>query len=262
MIPRKTLIRGFSTDTKPVGVIPGTLFFELDTGKTYTWNGSNWSELGGAVSTNTILKQLVEYSKLYYLEEKWDYDISSGVTFKSGTGSIVPQGSFLYLTTGGTASSYAVVHRYFSGSNPSWGYERYTVYKVAFSANTNQIVWLMSGNSFTTKDASSYTGVHVGFKVVDGNLYATVADGTTEAEQLLQSITALQEYTLEYHYIPDNSVEFYVNGELLATITNNLPPSDSTDASALLAGSFSIYNTADETKELLVYSVKSVVLEG
>jgi len=261
MIPRKMLIRGYSSDTKPIDVIPGTIFFELDTGKTYTWNGSSWSELGGAVSTDTILQQLVEYGKLYHLEERWDYS-HSGVTFTTGSGSVLPQGSFLYLTTGATAASYAIIHRYFSGSNPSWGYERYAIYKVAFLDNTNQISWLISGNSFTAKDSTTYTGVHVGFKVVDGNLYATVADGTTETEELLQSITALQVYTLEYHYTPNTSVEFYIDGNLVTTITTNLPPSDSTDVSALIAGSFSIYNTAAETKDLYIYSVRSVVLEG
>jgi len=70
----------------------------------------------------------------------------------------------------------------------------------------------------------SDTEEHGGFKIIDGNIYASVADGTTETVQDT-GVDFNQNDTknLEIRGKDNNAVEFYVNRELKATIDTNIP---------------------------------------
>ena len=48
-------LSGLSTDTKPLNVLPGFIFFETDTTLTYVFTGISWSQFagGGSGETNT-----------------------------------------------------------------------------------------------------------------------------------------------------------------------------------------------------------------
>lgn len=39
---------GLSTDSKPTDAVVNTIFLELDTGKFYYFDGTDWQEVGGA----------------------------------------------------------------------------------------------------------------------------------------------------------------------------------------------------------------------
>lgn len=39
--------KGLSTDTKPTGCAPNSIFLELDTGDFYYFDGEEWHKIGG-----------------------------------------------------------------------------------------------------------------------------------------------------------------------------------------------------------------------
>lgn len=43
------ILYGFSTDTPPTDVEPGSKFYEYDTGVSYIFDGTNWREIGTGV---------------------------------------------------------------------------------------------------------------------------------------------------------------------------------------------------------------------
>jgi len=65
---------------------------------------------------------------------------------------------------------------------------------------------------------------HFGFRIEGNTLYGKSRTSNNNQSQItLKTITAGEELTLEAVYYSGSRIEFYVNGELLGTITNNLP---------------------------------------
>lgn len=123
----------------------------------------------------------------------------------------------------------------------SWDKRREFRTKVFFSSNTNQEIWIITGLKNTNK--------HIGFKVVNGTLYGTVADGTTESTVDLDSaVSPSGTKNLRCVLSAGEKVEFYVDGVKKGELTTNLP-SGTGYASTLMH--FDLTNTAAEYKAIL-----------
>lgn len=71
---------------------------------------------------------------------------------------------------------------------------------------------------------SVLTERHIGFKIINGVVSGTVANGTTESSLSLRSISNNFVYILEFYYnSEDSSVNFYINGTSWGSITTNIP---------------------------------------
>jgi hypothetical protein len=64
---------------------------------------------------------------------------------------------------------------------------------------------------------------HIGFKVKEGVLYATVADGTTESVVEIETFTEGNYVKTLEAKLENGAAKFWVDGVLKATITTNLP---------------------------------------
>lgn len=51
--------RGLSTDVKPLNACVNSLFWELDTGDVYYFNGTSWAKCGGTTANNLVGSALV-----------------------------------------------------------------------------------------------------------------------------------------------------------------------------------------------------------
>ena len=139
-----------------------------------------------------------------------------------GTGEIVCDANGLSLYSNATAGSYAYLEKYPNYLYPIFNWEKITRFKTrAFfysKVSATSLYWVVVGGRDTAK--------HVGFKVVNGVLYGTVADGTTESTLALETLGAgayTQTRTLEAILTPGSNCEFFVNGVSKGTIATNLP---------------------------------------
>lgn len=177
----------------------------------------------------------------------------------SGSASITAYTNALKLETGTTSGSYAKVLSALRGfsSARSWDKKRILQIQLDIIEHTNQIIHLVSGD---IKDvtSSANTDRHIGFKVVDNTLYATVADGSTEKTASIGTFSLPITYKLLVILTPGQKAEFYVGDELKATITENLP-SGTADADKMFT--ISLYNSAAENKEIMINWLKVVQLE-
>jgi hypothetical protein len=123
-----------------------------------------------------------------------------------------------------------------------------------------QVTW--GGTAITTNtammgiwDANTWavpcvlTTKHYGFKILNGVLWATNADGATEkATTTGITITAssYEFYGLEVIFIPSTSCRFYVNGVLKVTHTDNVPAAINCQAY------FDIVNSGTATRRILL----------
>jgi len=147
-------------------------------------------------------------------------------------------------------------HWYPSGMlpQPTWEKKRYFVCNVYMSdMNSNVIAYMIMGNAKYSSSASSDR--HVGFKVVDGVLYGTVANGTFESHLELATLTSSERHELKVVFTPGVEARFYVDGEDKGAITTRLPSGTNYANKIFYA---SVYNKAAENKLLQVYQVKFV----
>lgn len=98
----------------------------------------------------------------------------------------------------------------------TWDKDRKVRTKIHFENNASQTIWLITGNISANE--------HIGFKVIDGVLYGTVADGTTEATLNCGNIsTSSDGMPLEVKLKAGVSAEFFVDDVSKGTIITNLP---------------------------------------
>jgi len=136
-----------------------------------------------------------------------------------GTASIGAEG--VVLSTGAVAGNNAELLKFPTPPFVTTDHYRYFTSRVQFVTVTAQEVRVASGPNRTPTDH------HFGFKLVDGVLYGSVADGTTEATlDLGVAITAGQNVTLHAELFPGIEARFYVDGDYRGRITTNLPTAD------------------------------------
>jgi len=215
----------------------------------YRWKNLHLS------SANSLLELLARHKGPFWFNSHW---LPSGMmTYATtGSGTVSWYDNYVGLDTGTTSGSTVKTYKRFYGFNNTYSWDKKRVFgaEVYFSSYTNQVVWIVSG-WITDITASSATDRHIGFKLVNGTLYGTVADGTTEATLTLKTLSSDAHMTLEYVYTPGSEVRFYVDGVDKGAITTNLP---SGTINALYALFASVYNSAAEQKRLNIYDIRVI----
>lgn len=174
----------------------------------------------------------------------------------SGTGSISWATPSLDLATGTTALSYAKVMKrlYKEGAGATiqtWDKVRRFRVNLRFWTASDEIAHIVMGEiQAPSQLANTYR--HIGFKLDNNNLYASVGNGSVETEILVKTIAAYSKTELEAILTPGKDCKFYVDRELVATITSNLP-SGTTDAEDLFQAS--IYNKTAVNKTMYIREV-------
>jgi hypothetical protein len=208
-----------------------------------------------AIPSNDFLLRFQKHLGPFWFNNNW---LPSGMVSSvvSGSGSISWSNQSLQLVTGATSGSYALVNKMaygLSGGN-SWGKTRYLGAYVYFTTYSAQYAHLVSGGvSSPTSDTN--TSGHIGFKLIGNSLYGTVADGTTEATLLLETLTAAGSRRLECVLTPGVECRFYVNGADKGAITTNLP-TGATNSQYMLY--VSISNTEAVSKNMYIYEWRTL----
>jgi len=106
-------------------------------------------------------------------------------------------------------------------------------------------------NQYINIYISQYGGYieHFGFRIEGNTLYGNSRYQNSESQISLKTITAGETLNLEAVYYSGSRIEFYVNGELLGTKTDNLP--DTTGSASQIW--LEITTSAAENKTLDVY---------
>ena len=101
----------------------------------------------------------------------------------------------------------------------NWDKSKSGKFSILVQANmTNHEMWIAVGV------IQSSTNRHIGFKMINGAVSGTVANGTTESSVALISLSNNQVYVLEYYYNYDEGVVyFYVGGTLYGSVNTNIP---------------------------------------
>ena len=186
-----------------------------------------------------------EYFNPYYYKNWADF---AGFTeVLAGTGSTTAGFNYAIFNTGATSASKA--RRY--SANAVWLDKDSFSFRWRFgitvnprSAQTNQDVWIGLASDPT---ALTNTQNHIAFKIVNNIIYASCGNGTN-GTQVDTGKTTSQYATLKFYfkYMADN-IKFYINDELVATITTNRPDDCGVQAT------ISVVNSAAEAKEWWVY---------
>jgi len=210
------------------------------------------------VDANTILEALaLAKSPCIYVDgfsppELFDQLISA-------TGSVSAGSHYIKLSTGATHSNYAVIKRKLkgAGNTATWEKKRILSLGIYLSTDTGQIIHLVTG-VYSNKTSSNNSARHVGFKIIGNTLYATVGNGYYEREAEIATLSTETYYHLLAIFYPGQKAEFYLDGELKATLTDRLP-SGTEHADWLFQGS--IYTTEDADKVIYITWLKVVQLE-
>jgi len=203
---------------------------------------------------NDILEKLQRHLGLWWFNENWlpPDMIVKGV---SGSGSISWRCYDVLLMSGTTSLSYAYIYKYSFGlfGTPTWDKKRYFGVYAYLGTYSAQYTHVVSG--FATPNASANTKPHIGFKLINADLYATVADGVAESTLLIETLTDVASRRLEC--ILDPAVpecRFYVDGVDKGALTTNLPSGTSYAFYLLYASN---YNTEAATKIFRIYSSRT-----
>lgn len=129
------------------------------------------------------------------------------------------------MNTGSTSGSHARMSYYSSvesgyDSAFTWEEDR-TFFSWARPSHLDNPMYTVTGRV----DAADKTFPHIGFKFAsNGELQATIADGSTEDTATLLSNPSATDYRLRAEWDADNSVaEFFVDGQSEGTMSTNIP---------------------------------------
>jgi hypothetical protein len=212
---------------------------------------------GKELDFDEVLKAIQKHLGVFWFNNNW---LPSGMVFNvvSGSGSISWYSNDIELKTGATSSSYAYIYKQAYGLSGafSWGKKRYFGVYVYLGTYSAQYIHIVSG--YAPYDSSANTAHHIGFKLIDANLYGTVANGTTESTLLLETLTAATYRRLECILTPGVECRFYVNGVDKGAITTNLPNLTAYAEYLLYA---SVYNTAAVNKSIYIYESRTMQVQ-
>ena len=158
----------------------------------------------------------------------------------------------LYLNTGATIHSKAELQKwqlYLGVGLLRWDKKR--KFRTLFFLDSVADVTAFLGLGYDL--LGTPTREHVGFKVINNSLYGTVADGTTEADLLLQTITT-DPYFLECVFDPSiPECRFFVDDVDMGAITTNLPTAEWTGEYMLMYAGISNEVAADKRLSLVFW---------
>lgn len=128
----------------------------------------------------------------------------------------------LHLKTGMLLNDYTILCKYPWEPIYPFTWDKGRRIKTRFTRPGNVVgaeAWLVTGWG----GVWGATSPHLGFKVIDGTLYGTVADGTTESTLELATIGISDKVLVEAVFKPGAGCRFYVDGVDKGAITKNLP---------------------------------------
>ena len=140
-----------------------------------------------------------------------------------GAGTIICNPQSVDFTTGANNTDSCELQKTQPAVSSYFSWDKDRKFKTLVKLNSNSTVWLNLGTGQNQAYAGN-TDRHIGFYFIGGQIYATVADGTTET-----SVSNIFPYStssfqlLEVKYYAGVRAEFYVNGVLRTTITTHLP---------------------------------------
>lgn len=180
----------------------------------------------------------------------WFTLFESTTGFSPSGGSIATNGDGIVLQTTPTintdVSIYKQVRTYSNSSEFVWSKKRSLKTTFYFVDSVDNLkATLVTG----VTEYDSLNNYGIGFYIENDTVYGICADGTNHTTSSLGTIISNRAYTLSYEYTPGTSAKFYLNNDLQATITTNLP-SDTDYADEPLH--IVLTNTAAENKNLIV----------
>lgn len=166
-------------------------------------------------SFNPNMMNLYNGAQILYKTSFESFD--NFIVNKTGTGTITYDGAAVILSTGTTSGSAVEIFKNYDYpiNEMSWSKVRRIRSKVRIGTNTSQEIHILSGDLYNYR--------HIGFQVVNNLLYGTVADGSTEATLLLETLIGSAIRLLEAVLTPGVECRFYVDGVDKGAITTNLP---------------------------------------
>ena len=222
-------------------------------------SGNWWRKLDDGSTTN--VRQILDSSTI--LTSGFNESITrisvDGFTVGGGSGfTVVPKAALLDVRCG--AQSGRVVYCY---SQDRW-WKLIQAPKLCsiewiiywFSHNVNQTWWWRMGQNFA--NPPSETDSHWGFKLINGRIWASSANGTNQ--QITDTGYNIPNYTTSYgreryraDLTPGVSVKFYINDTLYATHSTYIPPAG---ADPLLI----FFGTTSESTAKEVYFGRVVII--
>lgn len=172
------------------------------------------------------LKLLTHHNSVVYLHENWNVDPEDAGSLwtKAGAGSI-PTKYFLTLdlSSGAVLDQHCSLYTYLGSGGTYANTIIWTKLQAATAVTASE--WLFGLWEALAADPPALTAEHYGFKVINGAIYATNADGTTEkaTDTGISFSGAWAAHFLEVRYISASQIEYYVDGVLKATHTVNIP---------------------------------------
>lgn len=145
--------------------------------------------------------------------------------------------SYITMATDGSNGDvgYILKQLSYGVTSMSWDKKRTIATKIRFEDNTNQTMYIVTGQTTST-------GEHFGFKVVDNIIYGSVADGTTESLLTIGTISGPpDEILLVAKFFPKEKVEFFIDNASVGVISTTIP-----SASTFAWKTINIRMTADE----------------
>jgi hypothetical protein len=212
---------------------------------------------GKELDYDEVLKAIEKHLGVFWFNNHW---LPSGKLYTqvSGSGAVSWTDYYVGLATGTTSGSYAAAYKQAYGLSGaySWAKKRFFGVYVYFNAYAAQYIHIVSGEAPLNASGNTYN--HIGFKLIDANLYGTVADGTTEQTLLLETLTAAVYRRLECVFTPGVECRFYVDGVDKGALTLNLPSGTGVANRLFYAVA---YNTAASSKILNVYEARTLQVQ-
>lgn len=149
----------------------------------------------------------------------------------SGAGTITCNPQSVDFVTGANNTNFNALQKIHPASSDfSWDKDR--KFKMLVKVDENTTIWCNFGTGNNLVYGGN-TARHIGFYFINGQIYSTVANGTTESSTANITTYSTSAYVvLEVKFTAGSKAEFYVNGLLKDTLTTNLP-SGTTDAERL-----------------------------
>ena len=175
-----------------------------------------------ALEFEDIAKTMAAVMKAW-LHLNWFFGSSGWTDSVTGSGSIARGPYYQNIRTGTTNGSRASSEITISWT-VNYGQPWVAIMPVASAYAASSVAWI---GFLTTYNNPSDTEKHYAFKIINGSIYASCADGSSQTiedtgETLSSELTVLM---LRPYFTGSTltSIEYYVNGALKKTFTTNLP---------------------------------------
>jgi len=165
------------------------------------------------------VKFLEQWNGIYY---ETYFDSINGFHTQTGNGSITLDSQKVTLSTGATINNYATIYKSAPILNTTPKFDKVTKFKTSILISTRTNVFASVAIPVPISNDTTSTS-HISFYIENNSLFGSTANGTSRSTLLLMSNLSTSWFDLEILYIPSVSCQFFVNNNLVGTITTNLP---------------------------------------